>query len=108
MYTAAETVKVWDSRMLKVLHAYPISRKVTSIELSQSGILAVNYGFRIDFFKEASMRKQIHPYMTYSSRKGNINNCEFVPFEDLIGIGTSSGFSSLAIPGSGIPYYDTF
>jgi len=31
-----------------------------------------------------------------------------VPFEDLIGLGTSKGFSSLIVPGSGLPYYDTF
>ncbi len=51
MYTAAESLKIWDSRMLKVLHTYPIIRKINSIELSQSGLLAVNYGFRMDIFK---------------------------------------------------------
>ncbi len=45
--------------------------------------------------------------MTYKSR-GNINNSRFVPFEDLMGLGTNYGFSSIAIPGSGVPYYDTF
>ena len=45
--------------------------------------------------------------MTYNSR-GNINNCRFVPFEDLLGLGTNYGFSSISIPGSGVPYYDTF
>lgn len=45
--------------------------------------------------------------MTYKSR-GNINNSRFVPFEDLMGLGTTYGFSSIAIPGSGVPYYDTF
>lgn len=45
--------------------------------------------------------------MTYKP-KGNINNCRFVPFEDLMGLGTSYGFSSISIPGSGVPYYDTF
>lgn len=107
MYTAAESVKVWDSRMLKVLHTYPINRKVTSIELSQSGLLAINYGFRMDIFKDSYVSRQTHPYMTYRP-KGNVNNCRFVPFEDLLGLGTSYGFSSIAIPGSGVPFYDTF
>lgn len=107
MFTAAEDIKVWDSRMLKVVNTYPILRKVTSIELSQSGLLAVNYGFRMDIFKDAHWEKQTHPYMTYRP-KGTINNCRFVPFEDLLGLGTSYGFSSISIPGSGVPYYDSF
>lgn len=107
MYTAAENIKIWDSRMLKVLYTYPIVRKINTIQLSQSGLLAVNYGFRMDIFKQAHLSKQTHPYMTYKSR-GNINNSRFVPFEDLMGLGTTYGFSSIAIPGSGVPYYDTF
>jgi U3 small nucleolar RNA-associated protein 7 len=51
MYTAAENVKVWDSRMLKVLHTYPINRKLTSLEISQSGLLTLNYGFKLDIYK---------------------------------------------------------
>ena len=34
MYTAAESLKVWDSRMLKVLHTYPLERKLNSLEVS--------------------------------------------------------------------------
>ena len=37
-----------------------------------------------------------------------MKNCRFVPFEDIMGIGTTEGFSSIAIPGSGVPFYDSF
>jgi U3 small nucleolar RNA-associated protein 7 len=33
---------------------------------------------------------------------------EFVPFEDLVGLGHSKGFSSIIVPGSGVPIYDTY
>lgn len=79
MATAAENIKIWDSRMLKVLHTYPITRKVNSIEFSQSGLLAVNYGFRLDIFKQIYETKQTHPYMTCKP-KSSANNCKFVPF----------------------------
>ena len=46
--------------------------------------------------------------MTYQGSRGNINNFRFVQFEDLLGMGTNSGFNSIAVPGSGIPYYDSF
>lgn len=36
------------------------------------------------------------------------NNLRFVPFEDLMGLGTSKGFSSIVVPGSGVPYFDTY
>ena len=52
MVTAGDNVKVWDSRMLKVLHQYPLHRKVTSIEISQSGILSLNNGYKVDFYKD--------------------------------------------------------
>ena len=45
--------------------------------------------------------------MTYKPKK-NINNCKFIPHEDLLGLGMTSGYCSIAVPGSGVPYYDTF
>jgi hypothetical protein len=37
-----------------------------------------------------------------------MTNSKFIPFEDLVGIGTNKGFNCIAVPGSGTPYYDTF
>jgi U3 small nucleolar RNA-associated protein 7 len=45
--------------------------------------------------------------MKYASPK-NVRNMRFVPFEDVIGLGETKGFSSIIIPGSGDPNYDTF
>ncbi len=47
MVTASENIKIWDSRMLKVLHEYPLHRKLNSLEISQTGLLALNYGFKV-------------------------------------------------------------
>lgn len=47
MVTAADTIKVWDSRTLKVLHEYPLHRKLNSLEISQTGLLALNYGYKV-------------------------------------------------------------
>lgn len=47
------------------------------------------------------------PYMTYNCN-GTTINCNFVPFEDFMGLGTNSGFTSIIVPGSGVPFYDSF
>jgi len=93
--------------MLKVIQTYPLHRKIVSLEISKSGLMIINYGFKLNIFKDSHIEKQTHPYMTYKPN-GTINNCKFIPFEDILGLGTSYGFSSIAIPGSGIPFYDSF
>lgn len=46
MVTASNGVKVWDTRnMGSPVHSYPTSRVVSGIEISATGLLAVNYGF---------------------------------------------------------------
>jgi U3 small nucleolar RNA-associated protein 7 len=79
MYTSAEDLKIWDSRTLKPLYTYALDRKSTSIELSQSGLLAINYGFKMAIYKDAHISKQTHPYMLYKPNT-HITNCKFVPF----------------------------
>ena len=39
---------------------------------------------------------------------GAIKELKFVPFEDLLGVGYSSGFDSITIPGSGEANFDFF
>lgn len=53
MVTASENIKVWDTRMLKVVNTYHVHRKVSSIEMSATGILAVNHGYELEFFRNA-------------------------------------------------------
>jgi hypothetical protein len=79
MITASDNIKVWDSRMLKVLTEYPLHRKVNSIEVSQTGLLGINYGYKVEFFKDFYLSRQTHPYLRYNSQ-GNINNMKFTPF----------------------------
>ena len=58
-------------------------------------------------FKDFQVSRHTHPYMHHKSA-GTINNMKFSPFEDFLGIGTSKGFSCIAVPGSGSASYDTF
>lgn len=108
MVTASDNIKVWDTRMLKVLHTYHCHRKVSGIELSATGLLGVNYSYELELFKDACLTRQSHPYMKHQSNGCNIRSMKFVPFEDVLGLGLTKGFSSIIVPGSGDPNYDTF
>lgn len=51
MVTASENVKVWDTRMMKVVHSYPTHKKTNGLTISATGILAINYGHETQFYK---------------------------------------------------------
>jgi U3 small nucleolar RNA-associated protein 7 len=55
------------------------------------------------------VEKQNLPYLRHNtSGKYSVSNTAFAPFEDVMGLGTSKGFTSIIVPGSGIPFFDTF
>ena len=62
------TVKVWDVRMLKKVFTYhvPSLRPVTSLALSECGMLAFSFGDQVTVFKDALTSKQSHPYMSHT------------------------------------------
>jgi hypothetical protein len=47
MYTVADQLKVWDTRMLKVVTIQDLPRRTKGIEVSDSGLVAINYGFKV-------------------------------------------------------------
>uniref|UniRef100_A0A7S3DYL9 BING4 C-terminal domain-containing protein n=1 Tax=Chloropicon laureae TaxID=464258 RepID=A0A7S3DYL9_9CHLO len=75
-------------------------------------MLAVSWGSRVQVWKDALADKAKAPYMNHSQRGGQsaaaIQNVRFCPYEDVLGIGHSGGFSSILIPGAGEPNYDSY
>jgi hypothetical protein len=55
--------------------------------------LGVNYGFKIDLWKDFYLQRHTHPYMKYDTKGASkINNMKFAPFEDFLGLGSNKGF----------------
>ena len=102
------TLKLWDIRTYKPLHEYRTPRIATSIDISDTGMLAAVHGPTVNVFKNGVAQRANGPYMTHLL-PGNVSeSCRFAPYEDFLGIGHSGGFCSMIVPGSGEPNFDSF
>ena len=72
-----------------------------SLSVSQRGQLALGRGRVVEVWRGVlgGVAKQSGPYMTHSVT-GEVTDVEFCPFEDCLGIGHSSGFTSIIVPGT--------
>ncbi|KAI8817029.1 WD40-repeat-containing domain protein [Fimicolochytrium jonesii] len=100
-------MKLWDLRTYKELQSYYTKSPASTLSISQQGLLAVGYGPNVSIWKNAFLTKQKEPYMTHLSPSTTIQSLRFCPYEDVLGIGHTSGISSIVVPGSGEPNFDT-
>lgn len=102
-------VKVWDLRTYMPVHAYYSAQPSSHIQISQRGLLAVGWGSTVQIWKDALQIKQNSPYMKHQFSHGQkINSIAFCPYDDVLGVGHSRGFTSILVPGAGEPNFDTF
>lgn len=96
-------MSVWDMRTLRPLEEYAITYTFNTLDISSSGMVALGGGTNIQIWRGLfSASKPSAPYMKFGLGYGNIaERVRFCPFEDVLGVGHSKGFSSLLIPGSG-------
>ncbi|XP_067004515.2 WD repeat-containing protein 46 [Anabrus simplex] len=100
------SLKIWDVRKLEgPLQHYQLSSSMSHLAFSQRNVLATGVGNIVEVYKDACTTSAARPYMRHKLWK-NIGNMEFCPYEDVLGVGTSGGFTSLIIPGSGEPNFD--
>lgn len=109
-------LKLWDMRVLKELHSYSTNQPATSISISDRGLAAIVTGTSTTIWKDlfttgssGAPGKVQSPYLNYHSSQGaqvKPNTVAFCPFEDVLGVCHSSGFTSLIVPGAGEPNYD--
>jgi U3 small nucleolar RNA-associated protein 7 len=100
-------LKLWDVRTFKELHSYFTPTPASCLSFSAKGLLAVGSGPRLTVWKDSYKQKQKQPYMSHLFAGSQVQDIRFCPFEDIIGCGHAKGISSLVIPGSGEPNFDT-
>jgi U3 small nucleolar RNA-associated protein 7 len=101
-------VKCWDVRTFRMVHAYTTVRPADGLDISQNGLLAVGQGSHVQVWKDALQSKQRSPYMSHEMPARQVSECRFCPFEDVLGVGHSDGFASLAVPGAAFANFDSF
>nr|DAD28662.1 TPA_asm: hypothetical protein HUJ06_030130 [Nelumbo nucifera] len=100
-------IKLWDLRKFEVLHTYPGHAK--TMNFSQKGLLAIGNGSFVQIWKDNSGAQDYGQYMNHSMVKGyQVGDVLFRPYEDILGLGHSMGVSSILVPGSGEPNFDSW
>jgi len=102
------TLKLWDIRTYRPLHEYRTPRPATSIDISDSGMLAAVHGPSVQVYRDCLARRANGPYMTHLLPGCASESARFCPYEDFLGIGHSGGFCSMLVPGSGEPNFDSY
>ncbi|CAH0720636.1 unnamed protein product, partial [Brenthis ino] len=110
MYMATSGVdrslKIWDIRNLDgPIQHYKLRSAPVDLEFSQKDMLAVGLGETIEIYSNCCSQTADKPYLRHRMGK-SINNFKFCPYEDILGVGTSRGFTSIIVPGSGEPNFD--
>ncbi|GFS42587.1 transducin/WD40 repeat-like superfamily protein [Actinidia rufa] len=100
-------IKLWDLRKFEVLQT--LLGHAKTLDFSQKGLLAASTGSFVQILGDFSGSQNYSRYMNHSIAKGyQVRNVLFRPYEDVLAIGHSMGWSSILIPGSGEPNFDSW
>ncbi|CAG9096266.1 unnamed protein product [Plutella xylostella] len=100
------SLKIWDIRNLDgPIQHYKLRSAPVELEFSQKDMLAVGLGDAVEIYNNCCTQTTEKPYLRHRMAK-TISNFKFCPYEDVLGIGTSKGFTSIIVPGSGEPNFD--
>lgn len=104
-----KSLKIWDIRNYKELHSYYTPTVANSLDISDTGLVAVGWGPHVQIWKDIlrAETKESAPYMNHLVPGSQISSVWFVPFEDILGAGHAKGFQSLIVPGSGEANFDS-
>lgn len=113
-------VKIWDLRMFKCLHSYTTSHPAMSLDVSDTGLIAMAIGRSVEVLKDAFMKPTDLTYLKHTIRTPNASlssgagaaastrflassiqtmSVKFRPFEDVLAVGHTHGLSTVIVPG---------
>lgn len=99
-------MKIWDARNLgRCLQNFIIGSGASKVAFSQKGLLSVAIGNIVEVYRNVVEGGTGEAYMRHKAGS-IITDMQFCPYEDILGISTYKGYSSLIIPGAGEPNFD--
>lgn len=99
-------MKIWDARNLgRCLQNFIIGSGASKVAFSQKGLLSVAIGNIVEVYRNVVEGGTSEAYMRHKAGS-IITDMQFCPYEDILGISTYKGYSSLIIPGAGEPNFD--
>ncbi|KAF9446224.1 BING4CT-domain-containing protein [Macrolepiota fuliginosa MF-IS2] len=110
------TVKVWDCRNWKgVVREWSVrgSGSETEVEWSQRGYLGVTSGGSVNVYTPPSISQPFNGhvppplYLTHPIPSRPLTSLRFTPFQDVLTIGHNAGISSILVPGTAEPNFDS-
>lgn len=106
--SVARDMKIWDIRQLRgPVKTYTLNSVASNVAFSQRNLLAVSMGNIVEIYRDSIHTSSTRPYLLHKFNNP-IENLSFCPFEDVLGVATDKGFTSLLIPGAGEANYDGF
>ena len=100
-------VKVWDTRMMRALHAYELPAPAAALAVSQRGLLAAGWGRRALVWRDGLRERAPAPYLTHALPARGLASLAFAPYDDVLLAGHEGGVSAALVPGAGEPNYDS-
>ncbi|XP_055547991.1 WD repeat-containing protein 46 [Wyeomyia smithii] len=102
------TIRLWDIRQLDgPTTTYKLQTAASGIDMSQKRLMAISMGNICEIFNKPNLVQQnLRPYLR-QRLPATISNFRFCPYEDILGIATGTGFTSIIVPGAGEPNFDT-
>jgi U3 small nucleolar RNA-associated protein 7 len=126
-------VKIWDLRTYKCFNSFKTDRPAVSLDISDTGLLAMGMGREVQIVKDAfvapsSSSSSSSTYLKHSltaqgakiagggaataHQRGlassmKVRGVRFRPYEDTLCMGHSHGVTSIVVPGAGEANFDT-
>lgn len=103
---ADKQLKLWDLRKLAVVDTYYTPTPAALLDISDTGLLLVGWGPHVTVWKDVFKQRQLAPYMNHLIAGSKCQTVQFVPFEDVLGIGHQRGVLSIVVPGAAEANFD--
>jgi WD40 repeat protein len=116
-------IKIWDLRTYSCLHSYCTSQPATSLDISDTNLLAMTVNRSVEVLKDAFTKPSELTYLRHTIRTPNASLSsgggvtastrflassiqavcvKFRPYEDVLAVGHTHGLSTVIVPGESI------